>query len=341
MKRLIALLFLLSGLTALGAKTVQAQNAPSNRLRSLFAVQFQLAWQEPLPDPVKLIEIGPVLDAKKQSLVLLVGGKDRSDAKRKLLVTHWDGFRFATDASTDFLGNALDALLVGHFRTPPKSDTGKAPPVTHQIVTTEGIYEWTGRALARLCEAPADLKLAILLDKSSDQLMTGIGDKTVVYEVGEKDAHPASDKVPADGRGYVRYGVGTQDYPGSDTVTIAPGVRYVQSYWSPQRRWVIGLIAGQPANLSDLPNATTGDRLAVYVPKQESRDKTFWATGRDDWEEAWRSSPLPGRVLDVRVGDPKNEGKPGLLVLLADNNDRDRRLYFFTAAPQGGIGHTK
>lgn len=337
MKRPIALLLALLGLMALGAKTAQAQNAAANRLRNLFASQFQLAWQEPLPDPVKLIEVGPVLDDKKESLILLVGGADRGDAKRKLLVTHWDGFRFATDSSTDFLGSPLDALLVGHFRTPPKSEPGKTSPVTHQIVTTEGVYEWTGRALARLFEAPADLKLAILLDKSPDQLMSGIGDKTVVYEVGEEDAHPASDKAPAEGSGYVRYGVGTQDYPGSDTVSITPGVRYVQSYWSPQRRWVIGLIAGQPANLPDLPNATTGDRLAVYIPKQESRDKTFWATSRDDWEEAWRSSPLPGRVLDVRVGDPKNEGKPGILVLIADNRDRDRRLYFFAIA-QAGVG---
>jgi len=55
----------------------------------------------------------------------------------------------------------------------------------------------------------------------------------------------------------------------------------------------------------------------------------------DDLEESFRSDPLPGRVLDVRVGDPHNDGKPGILVLTSENDDKDRRLLFFAVSGNG------
>ncbi len=334
--RCFASLLIMLGLAVLGASGALAQATSGNRPFNGFAVQFRLAWEMPLPDPVKLIEIGQVTAEKHNSLLMLVGGKDRNDARRKLLITHWDGFKFATDFSTEFLGNnILDVLLVGHFRTAsslPKPAKGKAsPPVAQQIVTTEGIYEWTGGTFARLFESPTDTKLAILLEKSPDQLLTGAGDKAIAYEVGDKDVHPSAGEPPEDGNGYVRFGVGTQD------LALVPGVRYAQSFWSNRNKWMIGLLRGKPAGLPDYPNATVGDRLVVYVPKFGSRDKTFWGCRTEDLEEAWRSEPLPGRVLDVRVGDPKNEGKDGILVLTAQNNDQERHLYFFTVA-QGMLG---
>jgi hypothetical protein len=324
------------------ADPVAAQTPFGNRSKNPFQVTFQLSWEMPLQDPVKLIEIGPVTESDKNSLVMLVEGKTRSDLSRKLVVTHWDGFRLATDFSTDCLGSTPDALLVGHFRTvpvalaPPNSKT--APPVTHQIVTAEGVYEWSGHALKRLFESPPDLKMAILLDKSSDRLLTGIGDKTVVYEIGDKDAHPYPNELPADADGYARSGIGAQEFPGSETLNMTPGVRYVQSFWSQQNRWMIGLARGRSAGIPDRPEVTTGDRLVVYTSKPGSREKNFWASGQSDLEEAWRSEPLPGRILDVRVGDPKNEGKLGLLVLTAQNNDTERHLTFFVATQGAGSG---
>ena len=122
--------------------------------------------------------------------------------------------------------------------------------------------------------------------------------------------------------------IGTQPYEGSKDFTV--NVRYMQSFWQNGKRWIVGLERGKPAPTPDDPNATTGDRLVVYTPKLSNRDKTFWQlTHSSDFDELWKSDALPGRVLDVRVGDPKNEGKDGILVLTSENDSTERHLTFF------------
>ena len=312
---------------------------PGNRPPTPFDVAFERAWTTPaFADPVRLIEIGPVTDDKKNNLLLLVSGKDANDYKRKLLVTHWDGHAFVNDTSTDFLGTALDALLVGKFRsaarptilTTTQPVKGKKPKTlpTSQIVTTEGVYAWTGSAFNRLFASPPNLRLALMLDGTPDQMVIGSGDRAASYEAGETECSPSGYFLNTSDAGYVRMGVGTQAYDGAKD--FAPGVRYLQSYWNGRSRWVIGLQRGTPAATPEDPNATTGDRLIVYTPKLQNREKTFWKLTRsDDFDETWKSDPFPGRVLDVRVGDPKNENKDGLLVLTAENKDKERHLYFY------------
>lgn len=298
-------------------------------------------WDFTLTERAKLIEIAPISDARRNNLVLLVGGENRNDYKRRLMVTHWDGFRFAGDYTTEFLGTLQDALLAGRFRV-PRAGVGpgaSAPPTTkkkssapnggRQVVTTEGVYEWTGSGLSRLFNGPTELKLAFTIGGSPDQLVAGAGDRAIAYEVGENDVHPSAVEPPSDGEGCTRYGLGTQEYPNDDAMNLESGARFVQSSWSGRERWLIGLVAGKPAGVPEFPKATTGDRLVVFTPKANAREKSFWSTQRSDLEESWRSDPLPGRVLDVRVGDPRNEGKEGILVLTAENNDKDRRLYFY------------
>ena len=82
--------------------------------RSLFRTIFTQAWTMQLDDPVKLIEVGQVTDNNKRvNLLMLVGGKDVSDYKRKLLVTHWANGQFNVDEQKEFPGATVDALLVG------------------------------------------------------------------------------------------------------------------------------------------------------------------------------------------------------------------------------------
>ena len=73
-----------------------------------------------------------------------------------------------------------------------------------------------------------------------------------------------------------------------------------------------------------------GDTLIVYAPKYSGKEKSFWASTFDDFEEVWRSGAMPGRILDARIGDPKNENTTGLIVLTSTNNGQDRTLTFFT-----------
>lgn len=313
-------------------------NSSGNRAFNPFAVEFQQAWNAVLSDPVKLIEIGPVIEEKKNNLLLLVGGTEQNDYKRHLIITHWNGSRFITDTTSDFLGTAQDALLAGHFRVPPKAVNSPAasapkgkkpkPQPSFQIVTTEGVYIWNGDSFSRLYASPPNLRLALVLDGTPDQLVINSGVNATPYEAGETDAHPSAFLLETTQAGYVRMAVGTQNYDGIKD--FMPNVRFAQSFWQGRNHWEIGLVRGRSAPTPEDPDATTGDSLVVYTPKMINRDKTFWKLTRtDDLEESWRSAPLPGHVLDVRVGDPKNEGHDGILVLTSENNSKDRHLYFF------------
>ena len=325
----------------LSANAQSPQQRPpfGSRSNNPYQVDFQMAWNAVITDPVKLIEVGPVMEDKKNNLLLLVGGSQSSDYKRKLVITHWNGTRFVTDTSNDFLGTALDALLAGRFRPqirpvvlpaaqPPKDKKKPKPLPTSQIVTTEGVYLWNGSSFTRLFASPPNLRLALILDGTPDQMVINGGSSTTAYEAGETDSHPSAYLLDTTDAGYVRMAVGTQSYDGAKD--FLPNVRYMQSYWQGRNHWQIGLERGKPAATQDYPDATTGDKLVVYIPKPANRDKSFWKMTRaDDFEETWRSAALPGRVLDVRVGDPKNEGKDGILVLTAENNDKERHLYFY------------
>lgn len=324
------------------------QRQSGNRLYNPYSVQLTRLWDLALPDPVKLIEVGPVTDERKNSFLLLIGSRDHNDYKRQVRVTHWDGFKFATDATIDFLGTSVDTLLAGHFRTakvvtpvtPQTTKSGKPakgkrppPPPSRQIITTEGIYEWNGRDFVRLFSAPTETRLAILRDDAPDQIVNGAGDKAMPYEVSDTDVHPSMIELTQEEGGYVRFGVGAQDLPEEVPHDIVPGVRFAQSFWSKRYRWFIGVTHDDRTNADASSQNNANERLVVYTPSYAAREKSFWAIDSkrfsEDMEESWRSEPLPGHILDVRVGDPKNEGKEGILVLTSENNDKDRHLYFF------------
>jgi hypothetical protein len=301
-------------------------------------VAFKPAWDVVLPDLVKLIEIAPVIKDQDINVLMMVESGKPRDYRRTLLVTHWDGFRFSKDASTDFFGTVQDCLLVGRFRAAPKpvvvttvvdkKAKKPTPPPSRQIVTTEGFYTWNSGGLARLYSSPPNLKLALTLDGALDQMVINSGDNSAVYEAGDADIHPSDFQSNGTESAYPRYGIGTQRYDGIED--FLPNVRYAQTYWNGRYRWQIGLLRGKPAGLRDLPDATTGDIVVVYVPKAANKDRVFLQLTRSDqYEESWRSPALPGRVLDVRVGDPKREGKLGILVLTSENDDRDRHLHYF------------
>jgi hypothetical protein len=340
-QRFLLALLTVCGLAAAGSLRAEAQARPTTRSRSSFHVAFQRAWDLPVPDPVKLIEIGAVTDPKRNNLVMMTGGKDANDYKRRLLVMHWGGVQFVPDYTTEFLGTSLDALIVGHFRVPRqpvglKPIKGKEPPMlpANQVVTTEGVYTWTGNGLSRLFAAPPGVRLSLVLEKSLDQIVTGNGGGATAFQVEESGVRPLlSFDLPSDSPGYVHYGIGLQDFSGVEKMGIGAGVRYAQSFWTGRSKWFIGVARGKASPTQDLPTYTMGDQLVVFTPKFANKNKTFWESKQDDFEEAWRSDPLPGQILDVRVGDPKNEGKDGLLVLTLENGGKDRHLYFYTVAP--------
>jgi len=330
-------------------------------------ISFQLAnWNVRVPDRAKLIEIGPIVDDRRNSLLFLIGGTDRNDYRRKLLVTHWDGFQLATDTSLDFIGWAVDPLLIGRFRIPSASASpngtaapgasttptkpnvpaataarGKRPPSppSRQVLVAGGLYTVNGGTFVTLSAAPPTLKLALCLTAGADQMVTGYGDTAAFYEMGDKEVRPSSFALSPDDDGYPHWGIGTQHF--DDMKEYLPGIRYAQTYWVGRFHWQICLVKGKPLDMKDNPDATTEDRLAVYIPKVENRNKTCWQMTRpEDYEETWRSGPIPGRVLDVRVGDATDTGQIGILVLTSENNDRERHLYYYLPLAPGSRGNS-
>jgi len=350
--RSAAAVLFLGALTPAGAQLRPPLNDPGNRLNNPFRTQFKPAWNFTLQDPVKLIDVGPVTDTRRSNLLLLITGRTLTDTQRTLRILHWNGSRFDTDGEMVSQSIGIDTLLLGRFHpgTPPptvvpssaQTPSGKprkgrpaTPAKTLQVLTNTGVFVWSeGRLQPLFARQLPDVKQSIVLDNRSDMVVVGAGDGSTPFEFTDTEMK----LVPAqklEGGGFAHFGIGLQPFPGSDGVNLSPGVRFAQAFWAGRTKWLIGLVRGKVAGTIADPTATTGDRLVVYTPKFPSRDKTFWETRMDDLEEAWRSDPLQGRVLDVRVGDPHNDGKPGILVLTAENDDKDRRVMFFAAAGNG------
>lgn len=321
---------------------VQARAQPPGvKTFNPFRVAFTRRWTEKLMDRAKLMDILP--DARRSGLALTAETADRDILKRRLLLTHWDGFKFTTDAAAEFIGATPDTLLAGKFRDapPPATPTPgsspappkkvkktSAPPSKSQIVTNEGVYEWDGKTLNRLYNAPSGVKLALEIENRSDRFATGSGDQTAQYILTDEGTKALLNfDAPIEAGGFARSGTGAQDAPqGAASTDLTSGIRYLQSYWRNRNRWLIGLIHADNG---------TGDTLVVYAPKFSGKEKSFWQSPFEDFEEVWRSGALAGHVLDVRVGDPKNEGATGILVLTAENKDQDRILSFFAPVLNG------
>ncbi len=328
------------GVSAAAGAQFPSTSSPSqnngNRLYNAFSVKLTRTWSETLQDPVKLMDIAPVT-GDRSNLILLIEGNDPQDYRRKLRLTHWDGLRFAKDDETEFLGKPLDVLVSGLLHEPkpltpmPGQKKPKRPAQTRQIVASSGVYEWVDGKLNRFAEPPIGVKALIDLDKTPGYLLTGSGDGSNLFSLRDSALQQVNDwKVPEDSKGVVRFGIGLQDFDGSEAMQIESGTRFVQAIWKDRQRWFVCLRRGKSASLPGLPNATTGDKLLIYIPKLSARDKSFWQMKPEDFEVNDAAEAIAGRILDVRIGDPKNDGKEGILVLTAEGTDgKSRKLTFF------------
>ncbi len=330
----VRFLFYITLIIFTAAQSAVAQFNPFSNNPS---ISFSLAWHVTVPDGVKLIDSAEISQNGRQNLLMIVakGGKD--DFRRTLLLTHWDGFRFVHDATASFLGWATDPLLAGAFQVKEdnspilsiqKGKRKQSVPLNVQIITAGGIFRWTGGGFVRICSPPPNLKFALNFGADHPELMAiGVGDATSLWNLDGTDVKTSDFQLnPAD-NGSPDWGIGTQSYDGRHE--FKPGVYYAQTYWTPLQKWQIGVVPGKSTDASGSVEAMEGDRIAVYLPQKRDDKRTFWQlTHPDDFIEGWKSDFLPGRALDVRVGDPQNNGKIGIMVLVAEK-DETRELYFF------------
>ncbi len=339
-KTLTTLTLFAAGLTTFPAHlAAQGLNPQRNTLQARFA--YQVVWSEPVPENTKLIEVGRVKHNDENYLVLLSDSRNSKDTQRTLTLAKWSGARFIPEGNWYLKGAATDALLVGEFRFLTaggagvtkeniKQTTKNAPKSRNtQVVTSDGIFEWNGKEMERIALSPVGVKLAIAQGKRPGIMVAGIGDTTSSFTFDGTALQTVTEFVPpAEDETYAYYGCGTQTYPGSEQMKVGAGARYVQSYWKNRNYWMLGYQPGKVNPLPDNPQATLGDRVVLFTPKPNNLSKSFWATSPTDMEIAWQSDAFPGRILDVRIGDPKNEGKEGIVLLIATNEERERRLYF-------------
>ncbi|GDX40771.1 hypothetical protein LBMAG21_10630 [Armatimonadota bacterium] len=333
-------------MTCLPSQTVaQTRPLPRNNVQPRYS--FQVLWSELLPENTKLIEVGRVKHTQENYLVMLSDSRIPKDSQRSLTLALWSGNRFITEGSATYLkGGATDALLVGQFRTALPSVNGTVKvgvkesvvkggaketsrPHNTQIVTSDSILEWNGKELERIALSPVGVKLGVVRGKQPGLMVAGAGDVASSYSFEGKELKSVAEFIPpSENETYAFYGCGTQTYPGFEQLRLGSGAHYVQSYWKNLNHWMIGYVQGKLSPLPDNPKATTSDSLVLLMPKVTGVVKSFWATSPTDMEEVWRSDGFPGRILDVRVGDPKNDGIEGILVLVATNEEKERRLYF-------------
>jgi hypothetical protein len=290
-----------------------------------------------LPQGAKLIDTGKVKHEQINYLAVLATGQNPKELRRTLYFMRWNGSRFVSESSLNLNGSLIDTLLIGHFRTFTisniTSDKGKSgiQARTIQVVTSESILEWNGKDWIKIALTPLGIKGQIEMGKRYNLLITGAGDQTQAQSLETNSLQAISNFTPPiEEDTFFQFGIGSQEFPGVESLRMGQGSRYIQSHWKAQNRWLAGLLPGKLTPTQEDPKATTGDRLLLFAPRLSAQGKSFWASGQGDMDEVWRSDAFPGQILDVRIGDPRNDGKEGILVLVSENEGRDRRLYFFT-----------
>lgn len=300
-------------------------------------IGFRQEWIAVMPPGTKLFDIGRVKQDQNPYLVTMSTTTTLNDPRRTLSVLRWNGSRFISESGLEMTGSLVDVLLVGNYRTLGTAPVGNGDKTrtrgfvrNTQVIASEAIYEWNGKDFERISAAPIGLKGEIVGGRRLSGLLAGAGDQTTTYEFAGNEIRVAKDFIlPLEEDSFLKFAIGSQDYPGSEALRLGAGTRYIQSHWRGQNHWMMGIAVGRSLPTQEDPKATIGDRLVVYAPRQGAADRAFWASPFGDFEEVWRSEALPGKILDVRVGDPRNDGKDGIMVLVSENEGKDRKLYFF------------
>ncbi len=331
--------FILGVVLMLGEALVplNAQQTPLSPRSNTARLLLRQEWNTLLPQGAKLIDTGKVKHEQINYLAVLASGQNPKELRRTLYFMRWNGSRFVSESSLNLNGSLIDTLLVGHFRTTTIStltgDKGKSglQARTVQVVASDGVLEWNGKDWDKISPAPLGIKGQIEMGKRYNILLTGVGDQVQTHSLENNSLQAVPNFTPpSEEDTFFQFGIGSQDFPGVESLRMGQGTRYIQSHWRAQNRWMIGLLPGKLTPTQDDPKATVGDRLLLFAPRLSAQTKSFWASSQSEMDEVWRSDAFPGQVLDVRIGDPRNDGKEGLLVLVAENEGRDRRLYFFT-----------
>ncbi len=268
--------------------------------------RLTLALKQPFEATALRIAVADTMGDGKQRVIWL----SPMPKGAKLSVAKWDGKGLATEWTTEVPG-AQPTLAVGRFC---------ADTTASQIITSKGCWWWNGTAYALL---PTDRTLIPL-----GTVRTPAGAESVLIREGSEFS-AFRINLKAEGDKWLE----KQASPGAGAAT---------------GEFVFGMMHAPPSELgagSPPEFATTGLLGFWTLPKAA---KPLRILGRTDAkanvthvvlarsigpkavDEAWRGGPLDGPIADITIGDPRGDGRVGLVVLTAaDPKGKGRTLYLW------------
>ncbi len=273
---------------------------------------LKMAWKTPFDAPIYRLAIADTAGDGKPRLIALL--QEGNNALR-LSVYRWDGKTFISEWSTP-VEKSVTAMAVGRF----------APGVpSAQIVTAQGCYLWDGKEFTLKPFSRPLAPVGIVRHREGEEsLLAREGGEYAVYAIDPKGVGddwlvPGKPLTPLGAAGEMDYLFGllraapTELEAGTPPEYAAVGLL---GLWDVRRD-------GKPLRFLGRYSSRSNDAGSHLVFAQEFSSNAI--------KEVWRSPGLDGPILDVALGDPKGEGKEGLLVLAVDPKSKGRVLYLFVA----------
>lgn len=311
MRLLVSLLILLIGLRATAQMPQETAPPADVRPGGLSGSVLRVAWKAPFDAAVLRIAVADTVGDGRLRVVALAPGPKGGV---RLTIYRWENKAFVSEWSTEW-SEGPAAMAVGRFAS--------GVPAA-QIVIPQGCYLWDGKVYVhRPLSRPLTPVGVIRRKDGEESILAREGADYAVYAVdpaGEGDNWliPGKPLAPIGSAGESEYRFGL--------LRAAPNELEAGT---PPEYAAIGLLGlwdvrgnGKPLRFLGRYTSKGQDAGSYLVLAQ--------AFNAREAKEVWRSQPLEGPILDVSLGDPRGEGREGLVVLVADNRTKGRLLYLFT-----------
>lgn len=272
---------------------------------------FHAAWTDTLPQSVIRIGVADTAGDGKPRLITL--SAEAGSGARSIAIQKWNGSAWATEYSAKAPGGG-DRLAVGTFAS------GR-PAV---IVTSGALFYWDGKAYQmKPAASPLSILGKVVLKDGSERLMVHQGNAVKLYRVNPAAADWLTDPMDPPHSSATVF----TDMKGPTKELEEVGIPYllaaggIVGLWDARKTdalflygvQVIGLVESKGDDTLKTP-PKPGEPVPGLVLKGREVHLTVVDPRSATLKTLWHSDVLPGGVLDIALGDPR-DNRRGLLVL--------------------------